>query len=495
MTTAARLRRFAPVIAALVGFAFYAYHLSPTTNWGDSAGLHLRVDEPLDLGARDYPLFRLMLRAVRSFPTADFYYNANLLTAALGAAALGVMFLLVRDVTGRTDAAAAATAVLGVSHTFWTYAVITEVYTLNLLLLATFLLFLVRFGRGSARALVPLMLAAGIALGHHRLLAFVTPAALVHFIRHRDRFDRRHVALAAGALLVGAALPIALFIRDVRAGRAATDVLVYFVRGEVGKSLFNADPHAFARSAVDWLGYLGLNFFGLALPLAAVGAVRLVRRHRDEAWLFALTLIAFAGFAIGYRHHGIWIAYNTHGFLVVAVLAGIGFAALRDRWPRPAVGWTVGLALALVPALLFPRLPAVLDALGTSPYPGVPAERRALAHEWLLNPSRRRDTSPADIGRAILARLDDDDVLLADWGVIALIRLLQRDEGLVPALQTVDHGGNVHDERIAAHRATGGDVWFAHLPYYGPRLNSRAFTLRPAADRIPLLLVIPADIE
>ena len=43
------------------------------------------MDRPLDVGARGYPLFVLLERALRGFPTSDPWYNANLLTALLGA--------------------------------------------------------------------------------------------------------------------------------------------------------------------------------------------------------------------------------------------------------------------------------------------------------------------------------------------------------------------------------------------------------------------------
>ena len=83
----------------------------------------------------------------------------------------------------------------------------------------------------------------------------------------------------------------------------------------------NADPAAFARAVPEFLAYLAYNFPSPALPLAAVGIASLARHQRSALALVGTTLVVYGAFAAAYRHHGIWVAYTTHAWLAVAVLA------------------------------------------------------------------------------------------------------------------------------------------------------------------------------
>jgi hypothetical protein len=485
----ARNARLAAGAVALGLLAFYAWHLCPTTTWGDPAGLHDATSRPLGTGARDYPIFLLLLRAAMALPLGDPFVGGNLLTALFAAAAAGVLVLVVHRLTGAVVPAVTGALAFGLAHTPWTYAVVTEVYSLNHLFLALWLLLLLRLRDGDAGALAPLLLTAGLATAHHRLLALFVLPCLVFLLPRLRGLDRRHVRNGLLALVLGL-LPLAwLAGRQLLAGAEPGSVLDQYLTGGIRKSLFNPDPVAFAKSSVLFLAYLVLNFPGPALLLALVGAWTIRRRDRTVAWLLALTFLVYAVFAIGYRHHGIWVAYASHAFLPLAVLAGVGADVLLRRlggarWARVAVPAVI----ALVPALLYPALPPLLRAAELRPFRTPDADA---FHRWYLDPSQRGDTAARDTGRAILDALPPDTVLLGDWGVASVLRLLQHREGRRPDVLIVLHGGENRTSWVREHE--GRPLYLAHFPYYEPRFTAEGRRLRRDPSGLPLHEIVPTE--
>lgn len=292
----------------------------------------------------------------------------------------------------------------------WSYAVVAEVYTLNLALLGGVLLLLLVFRRhvlleeGNPRWLLPLAgLLYGLALGVHHVtvvLAFPAFAFLLLQKPVRRRLRAKTVAwtLAAGALGLGFYLYLPW--------AASREPLLNWGDPDSWQRFFwhvsarQFQTNLFSGNAEQFFNHLGSFFksLGAELTLAGValgllGAMRLWRRLRWGS-LFLLLLAVFGiGYAVNYDIAEDTGAYYLVTFLVLAVAAGAGLFQIAE-WAARRRGWAVA-AVAL--AALLPAANLVLhftandlrrdlvarhyveDALA-----GVPTRGQLLTLDWQL---------------------------------------------------------------------------------------------------------------
>src|SRR5918999_6022695 len=124
-------------------------------------------------------------------PFGDCAYRANLASAAYAALAVLVVFAAGYVLSRRVAAAAAAALAFGVGETLWSQAVITEVYTLNALLVALTLLALLLWReRRRDRYLLLSAFLVGLSMTNHLTSGLLLPASLLFVIL----VDRRKLA-------------------------------------------------------------------------------------------------------------------------------------------------------------------------------------------------------------------------------------------------------------------------------------------------------------
>ena len=140
----------------------------------------------------------------------------TLLSSVAGAASVALLVptteaLLRRARLPQASALAVVAAlVFGLSRTFWSQALLAEVYTLNALLLLLLLWGLWHPGL-SARRIVGLSLLLGLAIGHHRLMLLWLPGLLAWvWLEGRQRDNWRRLPLLA--ILGGLLLPQLLYL-------------------------------------------------------------------------------------------------------------------------------------------------------------------------------------------------------------------------------------------------------------------------------------------
>jgi hypothetical protein len=151
----------------------------------------------------------------------------NLMSATLGAAGVAILCLVGRRLGLRPGIAAFAALLFGVSSTFWSQAVVAEVYAPNVAALALVLWLVLRWAdrvgdepARADRAFVVFALAFGLSLGMHLSnLAFAPAFALFVLLTDRTILARRRtVAVAVLAFLAGTAqfawLPLRARVHD-----------------------------------------------------------------------------------------------------------------------------------------------------------------------------------------------------------------------------------------------------------------------------------------
>ncbi|HEY8545135.1 MAG TPA: DUF2723 domain-containing protein [Acidimicrobiales bacterium] len=294
--------------------------------------------------ATGYPLYVALDQVwVRLVPFGSIAWRVNLLSAVLGAATVAVLYVVLRQLGLRREVALATTLVFAFSQTFWSQAVVAEVYTLHLLFLVSVTACLAHWRLGGANA----WLLAGLGLyalsfGHHLTTGLALPgiAWLVWNDRHRA-LTARNVAFVVAAALVGAAQYLYLLrLSDVggyHEGRIDTfgDILGYVTGGEFKDSMFIFSWYGLLVGRVPMLfRFLRHEYFVLLVPMA-YGVWHGVRRasspaRRDVAIHLALLGALSAVYVLNYDVPDV-IVFCLPLFLVLAVFLGVAIEAGLTR--------------------------------------------------------------------------------------------------------------------------------------------------------------------
>ena len=333
----------AVIVAAIVTtVAFWAYTktLLPGVDLGDTGGFQAAVLWPEVSARQAYPLYYdLAAPFVRAVSMTNPARGLNLFSAIFGAVAAGLLTYLCALIAESLAAGIAAGLLFAFSYTFWSQAIIAEVYTLHLTLVLVTCLVLYGYARQPSRLRLAIFFGFyALAFGNHlSMILLLVPFAIFLL---QVTADRR-------ALFAPATVAVALII-------AAAGALQYWPNlvstWQVGDGVASwSDRFAafwFDTTKVDWresmvMGVrtdqladrVGMWWFDarqqfgvIGLLLAVVGAVRLWTISRPWATLVLLayginTLFAFT-YNVGDTH-----VFYLPGHLFTAFLAG---AALQS---------------------------------------------------------------------------------------------------------------------------------------------------------------------
>jgi len=190
-----RLDYVLALLTALVAFALYLRTLAPGLLGGDSGEFQFAAWLGGYVHPTGYPLY-LMLGWLWThlLPLRDPAWRMNLLSALSGSAAVGLVYLLALRVEKATSivhrpssivipraVSVFAALTFAVTPTFWSQAVVTEVYALNALFVAAVLLAAVTWARTRSRRDLYITAAIyGLSLAHHRTMLLLAPAILIY---------------------------------------------------------------------------------------------------------------------------------------------------------------------------------------------------------------------------------------------------------------------------------------------------------------------------
>lgn len=208
------------MIALAVGvcaLAVYVRTLAPDMLYGDSAEFQTLAYTLGTTHSTGYPVYLLLARLLGFLPIGSLAWRVNLLSAVGAATTVSGVFLLTRYLTRSRIGALLGSVALGLSYTFWSQAIIAEVYTPALALLSVVVLLLWRWHNAPAernRALLSAALLSGLGLGVHAFVVLIAPTAVVFVIStlwlRRLRWPQWRRALLVA--LVGVALGVGAFL-------------------------------------------------------------------------------------------------------------------------------------------------------------------------------------------------------------------------------------------------------------------------------------------
>jgi hypothetical protein len=306
-----------------------------------------------------YPTYMMLTHLYTYLPIGDPAHSINLASAIYGVAAVLVVYLAGLRLCRRAVAAAAGATAFGLSGAFWGQAVISEVYTLEALLVALVILALLvwRDTRAERYLLLSAFLV-GLSLTHHLTSVLLVPAAPAFmFLTDRSVFSKTGLMLKSLGLFLLGLLPfLYLPIRAMmhaplnEADPSTPWRFLLLVTGgsflaessEKGRhcspsSLALADPSTKLGFFADHL----LGQFSIILMLVGVfAAVFLLFRDRAAAVLLGTLFFGCLGQALVYLQLGI------EDFYVFMIPAFLAFGLCISAGLGTVLRWTEGLAVS-----------------------------------------------------------------------------------------------------------------------------------------------------
>ena len=354
----ARLDWLLAAAVAAGAFVIYLRTLAPDILPGDAGEFQLAAWRLGLAHPTGYPLY-MLLGSLWQHALALFGVNPaaalNSLSALFAALAVAATYLLLLDapvaspLTRRLVALFTA-SLLAVSATYWSQALIAEVYTLHALFLLLLLLVLQRAAASNAnmrRILFWTALIFGLSLAHHAMTLLAAPAVLIYlFVVDRTwwRMPLRAWLAITGALF----LPLLLYAYiPLRSGPGASP-WYHQPLGESTLSLYAGDFasfvdflsgrsisvgfHSLDQALANLSGAVNLwraEFGILGLILVGLGVYVLAERRRPFLWLTAGIAIAQQLFNLFYAIGDIGVYYIPL-YVIGVIWAGYGAAGLCD---------------------------------------------------------------------------------------------------------------------------------------------------------------------
>jgi hypothetical protein len=466
---------------ALLSLIAYLRTLAPDVLYSDSAEFQTLAYSLSTTHSTGYPIYLLLARVAGLIPIETLAWRINLFSAVSAGAAIGLMYLATRYITPSRTAALFVSATLALSYTFWSQAIIAEVYAPGLTLLAAITVLAFHWHAAPYErtwAAFAAGLLWGLGLGVHASVWLYLPALIVLAIwtlatqrSPRARWLRALGAGAGGAMAGMAMFVLAFVLIDLN------DLPTSFIRVTMSPSrtiwgLSPADIDSplerlwitvtglqwrdamFPRTAsmLDAFGYYLLQVatieFSPLVVLAAIPGFLAISRAAPS--LGAYVLLALSGtlvFVLNYRPGDQYIFFlPTYLPITIAAGATVGIVVewlirATDRLDRPAALGVRALGVVLLAAaLLGPVVPSRTRALAAGAATFV-RQDYAYPIDDLSEPRR--------IASARIGQLPTAALAVVDWRALYSQYYLAHVEGARPDVAFMEATPHGSEGRLA----------------------------------------------
>jgi hypothetical protein len=422
------------LLLGVAALAFYLRTLIPYPLPGDSGEFQVLVHQLGLAHTTGYSTYLLLGHAFeRTLPFGDVAWRVNLFSAVMAAVTVGGLFLTGKLLSGSRPAAGVGAICFAVGFTFWSQAIIAEVYSTGAAFLVAVLLgVLLWYRTGSRRAIWLAGLFGGVGLGAHGSLAPFGLSVVIFLLMNWRRWREW---LAPG--LIGATLGVAIYIGGaflVDANQAPANIFaaaytpsrskwdlsaadvenpverVWFLvsAGQWRSALFT-DPGADTwPGLLDYLDKLPREFSFAALVFMLIGVAALLRHDRRLAAFLSIALLiqvlVYVNYGVGDRY-----VFFIPSYLLLALFLSVGVAAFlallaRQPWTSTYIqlGVTGGLILLCIWPMVQPQWDAVRE--GNAPFLAV--------DDYLV----KRDTVAfSRIAPQVTAELEPNAIVFTNW--------------------------------------------------------------------------------
>jgi hypothetical protein len=393
----ARDRVIAAVLVSVFACVLYRATMLPGLDLGDSASFQTMAGAPIITPRDGYPLYYALSGLFVRVVGGDRAHALNLASVVYGAIACGLIFLVAAELAGSRLAALAAALLFAGSYTFWSQAIIAEVYTLHILLVSLCLFLLLRWAqRPSTARLAGFFAVYAVSFGNHLSMILLAPAfALFLFStaprRWRTMLSPPVVALAA-VLACAGALPYFWNLSALWRGPevpppSVADALQIFwfdvTKSDWRDTMVLQVPGAMMGERLHMYAFDLRQQFGVIAPfIALAGVIHLVRTDINRAGLLLTAYVTTLAFTVGYNVGDSHVFFlPSHLLLALAMAPGL---ILIGR-AIPLRGAVAVAAVALAASRIYGSYPAL---------------------------DRSRDNRPTELLQGLTAGLDDRQALL-----------------------------------------------------------------------------------
>ncbi|MDD2696137.1 MAG: DUF2723 domain-containing protein [Anaerolineales bacterium] len=430
------------ILVFLIALQLYSLTLAPGLLWGggDFATFQTAAytgDVEIERGVFSHPLWVLLAHPFTKLPFRDIAWRANFASAVFASLSLVIFFDIAHRQTKALIPATLGTLSLAVSHTFWTYAVMPKVYSLNVLLAMGCLWLLLQWRRGEeARFLYLFAFLYGLSFLNHLVMVVLAPGFLAFIWMQCAKIhptSQRFKSVTGALVAYLAGLSPLLFLFAGTGNAVSVSQVVGNFADAMGSIFTNPGNIALAAA---WGVPLFVYQFPLTCLVGVLGLARLVRSDRPFALLLILSLVGVAGFLVIAAEPsagGVYV-WNLHYYLLGYAFFAFGIAAGFADLLKTRVG-SQGRALALaillsvvVPVVTYSVAPAIAPLV----WRDVPDFRPIAGRDnfvYALSPWKQNEDGARRFGESVLDALPQDSVLVADYSIWAVIRYLQVVEG------------------------------------------------------------------
>ena len=345
-----------------------------------------------------YPTYCLLSRLWAVLPLGSIARRFNLFSSVCAASSAGLLYDLLHRILGSQERSARTSRLLAAvvaltwasGRTLWSQALITEVYSLGILLVMVTLWLAARIDSMSpVQEWLLVGIAVGVGIGAHLTNLWLVPTCAILLWPFRDR--RKVLAAVLGGLVglaVFAYIPLAASADppvswgDAHSWRG----FWWLVSGRLYQGyVFSLPLSALPLRLGAWLQDWSAQFSPIGLALALLGLWDMLRRH-ERRWAWGTLSLALCStvYALGYDTSDSYVyLMPCYAATAIWLAHGMGYAldeVLQATPPtrKRAAGWTM-LALAIcLPLVNIVRL-----------YPQLDISRDTEAAVWLADVTAR----------------------------------------------------------------------------------------------------------
>jgi hypothetical protein len=460
----------------LITLTIYVRTLAPDLLYSDSGEFQTLAYTLGYTHSTGYPIYLLLARLVGFLPIGNLAWRISLFSAISAAVTISFVFLTAKLFTRNPWGPALGSLALMFSYTYWSQAIIAEVYSPALMFLVVSLWLLLRWQEKPSDRKWELFASAvliGSGVGVHASVGLLAPAAaiLVTWILIQARKSitavRDILVPAVGGTLVGIAMLFAGFlILDLRDPLSS----FYRVMLEPSRSIWNLSPGDIDspwertyytitglqwRDAMfpEWLDPVEELFkflsrftdqeFGFMFFLISVGGGIIGINKRPRSGLFLLlSYLSLLFYILNYQPSDKYVFYLPL-YLLCCCAAGSGMGIFIDwlaekiKLHGKARAWmSFGVFLLFFLWFCSPVLEARWRAVQTG-VAGFVKEDYVFPVEALLEPRA--------VAKLYLYSLPENAVLIMDWRALYATLFIAHVEGKNPGLRVIEatpHGGD-----------------------------------------------------
>ena len=384
-----RYDRFDGLLAVtcfVISLFLYIRTLTPGLLHGDSGEFQTLAYLLGHTHPTGYPVYLVLAKLATFLPLGDIAYRVNLFSALMAALTVAGVYLSGRLLVNYRALALIGAMALAISPTFWSQAIIAEVYTAGAAFLALILLALLWWDQtNKPLALFLAGMLGGLSLGVHMSVALIVPAVLVFLLLHWQRGVKiwKTAILGAGVGLLITVLifwiidfnnPTANYFNSViEPSRSAWGLAADEIDGPLERLFFSWSARQFRsfifadiakampRQATEYWQNLPLELGSPLVWLAILGSVTMLIRRMRLGLLLIIGLAVQLFCMFNYEIWDLYVFYiPSYVLLSIFSIAGMGtvidsgMVALRPlvpifqiRWMKLALESTAGLLVVV----------------------------------------------------------------------------------------------------------------------------------------------------